>query len=272
MSFEYICRSIGKTIFRNLYRSDLWHFHGSLRVEINRYSKNFSVGVLSYGEFDQYVSLYNCFCSLWCIFSVSFQLTYRCRGSWGELKAEAAIQVQKKQKYKSIILIFGFYLFISLHTERHPKLIKREVDERHVCKDLYTKAVMKNVFHYNNRNMWLRGEIVFAWWTKGGRLDWWLEVRLSPTCAFLSRCAGREMKSVFRCRNLRYVPTRSHPDLANTAGLSVDIHVKIWHARYPPPSALDFEGWRASLRFHFHRKCTLSAPYLVFFKINLHRT
>lgn len=35
-----------------------------------------------------------------------------------------------------------------------------------------------------------------------------VEVRLSPTCAFLSCCAGREMKCVFRRRNLRYFIVR----------------------------------------------------------------
>lgn len=106
MSFEYICRSIGKTIFKNLYCSGLWYFY--LKVKINRYSKNFSVAVISYGEFDEYVSLSNCFCSLRCIFSVRFQITFRRRGSCGELRAEAVIPVQNHHPDLWILPVYIF--------------------------------------------------------------------------------------------------------------------------------------------------------------------
>lgn len=52
--------------------------------------------------------------------------------------------------------------------------------------------------------MWLRGEIVFAWLMD----DVMVEVRQSPTCAFLSCRAGREVKCVFyrrRSLSVRYI-------------------------------------------------------------------
>lgn len=50
---------------------------------------------------------------------------------------------------------------------------------------------MKNVFRCNNRNMWFcaRRDCVDVGWFR-----WMIEVRLSPTCAFLSCRAGREQR------------------------------------------------------------------------------
>lgn len=93
------------------------------------------------------------------------------------------------------------YLFISLHTEKRI-LIFASIQK--LC--LRTK----NVFPCNNRNMWFaRRDCVLPGERRRGPVRLMVEVRLSPTCAFLSCSAGREQRErVFVVETLRDASVR----------------------------------------------------------------
>lgn len=114
-----------------------------------------------------------------------YQLTYRHRGH-----VESCRQRRRFRKRENHHPTFGFHLFVSLHTEKQTSYLR-----------LY-KAVLKNVFHYNDRNMWSRGEI-----------DWLVErcgqVRLMVDChphvPFCPATLEREKNRVFVLEKSRHI-------------------------------------------------------------------
>lgn len=206
---------------------ELWwyHFYGYLKVKITRYSKNFSVAV-NFPTVNSTVTF-----SL--IVSVVFDVFFQCfqfnislqRIHEENCKAEAMMPLQKT-KTKNWIVIRSLdptclYLYIQSSTLCSELIIGKYC--RHTVHrllrryDLYTKAVLKNeeCIPYTTiiGTCGLRGEIAFAWWTRCGLVWLVVEVRRSPTCAFLSCCAGREMKYVFVVEILRLCQRAVHPRL-----------------------------------------------------------